>query len=331
MIIDGVTELGDLSPRLEALLTSPLTHIIILYTSTTPPTPLIREVDVRLVRGCTQLQLEPLSTTLATQRVVHALLSRRHVAPGNRDQHVLAQLVSLTLGCPDLTALVAELVYRASKVSVDPMGYLHTRLVQPMVMHPKEAEDRVVEFVHYLVDLLELDKTQQFVFWVLSSFGPIPILQSVASRIESMVLSAVGTKGSGLLIAHLLDARLLKVYPSPVVIATSREAALKRIPLYIVPKLLCESALRGMNKREAIFSIAMAHKALVAELATPTTPPDDHTALLYCAGMFRGLLSTADCLGDTLDSGGILEELYRPLVQLASQGVLAEPWSKRGT
>ena len=313
-----------MSPRLEALLTSPLTHIIILYTSTSSPTPLIQEVDTRLVRGCTRLQLEPLSTTLATQRVVHTLLSRRHFAPHNRDQRVLAQLVSLTFGCPDLAALTAELVYRASTVSVDPMEDLHTRLVQPLQAHWKGA-DHIGEFADDVIELLELGRTEQFAFWVLSTFGPIPILQSVVARVESMVLSAVGAKRSGLLIARLLDAHLLRVYPSPVVVAMSGEAV-KRIPLYTVPSLVCESALRGMSKMDATFALAVAHKALVAELAAPTatpTHPDDHTTELYCAGMCRGLLSTADYLGD--DSGGILEELYSPLVQLLREGVLAEP------
>ena len=127
-----------------------------------------------------------------------------------------------------------------------------------------------------------------------------------------MLLSAVGAKGSGLLIARLLDAQPLRVYPSPVVMATSREVV-KRIPLYTVPSLVCESALRAMSKMDATFAIAVAHKALVAELATPTATPthqDDHTTELYCAGMCCGLRSTADYLGDTVDSGCILEELY---------------------
>ena len=325
MVIDGITELSDMTPPLEALLTSSLTHIIILYTSTSSPTPLIQEVDTRLVRGCTQLQLEPLSTTLTTQRMVHALLSRRHFAPHNRHQRVLAQLVSLTLGCPDITALTAELVYRVSLDSADPMGDLDTRLVQPLQAHTKDP-DHIVQFADYVIDLLKLNRMQQFVFWGLSMFGPIPILQSVAMRIESLVLSVVGAKGGGgTLITHLLDAHLLKVYPSPVIRAT-HGVAMERIPLYIVPSLVCESALREMNKRDAIFAIGVAHKALVSELATSTTThPDDHTIVLYCAGMCRGLLSTADCLGDTIDSGSILEELYRPLVQLACEGVLAQP------
>eukprot|EP00731_Ephydatia_muelleri_P036075 Em0199g1a len=328
VIIDSVTELGNISSPFEALLTSSLTHIIILYTSTSPPTPLIREVDTRLVRGCTQLQLEPLSTTLTMQRMVHAMLSRRHFAPRNRDQHVLAQLVSLTLGCPDITSLTAELVYRVSMDCADPMGDLCTRLVQPLQAHTKDA-DRIVEFVDYVINLLKLDRMQQFVFWVLGTFGPIPILHSVATRIESLVLSVVGAgaKGGGLLIGHLLDAHLLKVYPSLVIKAPCGEV-MKRIPLYIVPSLVCESALRGMNKMDAIFAIGVAHKALVAELAA--THPDN-TNIFYCAGMCRGLLSTANYLGDTLDLEGTLEELHRPLVQLASEGVLAEPWSGKGT
>ena len=91
-----------------------------------------------------------------------------------------------------------------------------------------------------------------------------------------------------------------------------------------------------MNKIDAIFAIGMAHKALVAELATTATTattihPDDHMIVLYCAGMCRGLLSTADCLRDTICSESILEELYKPLVQLACKGVLAEPWSGKVT
>ena len=153
------------------------------------------------------------------------------------------------------------------------MEDLHTRLVQPLQAHWKGA-DRIGEVADDVIELLELERTGQFVFWVLSTFGPIPILQSVATRVESMVLSAIGAKGSGLLIAHLLDAHLLRVYPSLIVMAMSGEAV-KRIPLYTVPSLVCDSALRAMSIMDATFAIAVAHKALVLP-----HPPTRTTTLL---------------------------------------------------
>eukprot|EP00731_Ephydatia_muelleri_P033707 Em0036g11a len=181
-----------------------------------------------------------------------------------------------------------------------------------------KGADHIGEFADDVIELLKLERTEQFAFWVLSTFGPIPILQSVATRVESMLLSAVGAKGSGLLIARLLDAQPLRVYPSPCCHGNEQRGGEENTALHCPPSLVCESALRAMSNMDATFAIAVAHKALVAELATPTATPthqDDHTTELYCAGMCCGLRSTADYLGDTVDSGGILEELYSPLVQ----------------
>ena len=88
--------------------------------------------------------------------MLHTLLSRRYVAPGNRDQHMLTQFVPLTFGCPDLKSSDRRVL---SIVSKDPMGSLHMRL--HMQMHSKEVEDCFLEFADYIINLLELDRAQQ--------------------------------------------------------------------------------------------------------------------------------------------------------------------------
>eukprot|EP00731_Ephydatia_muelleri_P035287 Em0112g2a len=44
-----------------------------------------------------------------------------------------------------------------------------------------EGADHIGEFADDVIELLELERTEQFAFWVLSTFGPIPILQFVAT------------------------------------------------------------------------------------------------------------------------------------------------------
>lgn len=317
VVLDGITGLANMSPHLEALLTSPHTHIIIIHTSPTPPTSLTRDIDLKLTRGCTVLQLEPLSLVHTTQRMVHALLSRRHFAPQNSDQLVLAQLASLTHGCPDLVRLTAELVYRQFLHSSYPMGDL-TQLVQPACTEG----DRITTFVDYIINHFKLDVPQYFVLQTLTMFGPIPILQSVAARVQTLVLSATNGGCGTDLLTSLLESCLVKVYPPPVVIATSMMG--RRRALYMVPHLVCEATLRRMDKMEVVFAIATAHRAVTEELAAISS--DDLVISQYCAGMCEGLLSTAEGMGDVLDDS-CLEELHRPLVQLACEGILRVPWS----
>ena len=92
----------------------------------------------------------------------------------------------------------------------------------------------------------------------------------------------------------------------------------------MVPNLVCEATLRRMDKMEVVFAIATAHRAVTEELAAISS--DDVMISQYCAGMCEGLLSTAEGMGDVLDDS-CLEELHRPLVQLACEGSLRVPWS----
>ena len=321
VILDSLTEMNNMSPHLEALLTSPTTHIIILYTSSSPPTSLVREIDTKLVRGCTVLQLEPLFTIHSTQRMVHDLLSRRRFAPQNRDQVVLAQLASLTYGCPDLSKLMAEVVYRQCLRSNNPLDDLASQLVRPVMAQAEP--DRLLTFFDYIINLFDMDTPQYFVLQVLAMFGPVPILQSVAVRVQTLVMAATSGGRSCDFLQRLVDSCLLKVYPSPVVVATSM---MGRRSLYSVPCHVCEAVLRSVDERDVILAIATAHKAVTMEMATGGGWNGDQSALLFCAGLCRGLASTAEGYGDSLGTS-CMGELYRPLVQLECEGHLTMPWS----
>ena len=312
-----------MSPHLKALLTSPTTHIIILYTSSSPPTSLIQEIDTTLVRGCTLLQLEPLLTIHSTQRMVHDLLSRRRFAPQNRDQVVLAQLASLTYGCPDLSKLTAEVVYRQCLCSNNPLDDLASQLVRPVMAQAEP--DRLLTFVANIINLFNMDTPQYFVLQVLAMFGPVPILQSVAVRVQTLVMSATSGGRNCDFLQLLADSCLLKVYPSPVVVATSM---MERRSMYSVPCHVCEAVLRSADERDVIFAIATAHKAVTMEMTTGGVWNGDQSALLFCVGLCQGLARTAEGFVGGLDTS-CMGELYRPLVQLEFEGHLTMPWSTK--
>ena len=76
---------------------------------------------------------------------------------------------------------------------------------------------------------------------------------------------------------------------------------------------------------EVVFAIAMAHRAVTEELATISG--NDLVTSEYCAGMCEGLLSTVEGLEIDVHDDSCLEELHRPLVQLACERSLRVPWS----
>ena len=92
-----------------------------------------------------------------------------------------------------------------------------------------------------------------------------------------MVLLAVVTKESDLLMAHLLDTHLLTVYPSSC--HGNKQGGIEEDPS--AHCLLCETTLRGMKKMDDFFAITVAHKALVTELATLTINTDDHMTKFF--------------------------------------------------
>ncbi len=86
------------------------THIVVLSKYYTSPDSLAKEIDQQLVRGCVVHEMKPLSMIHTTQRIVHSVLSKHHLAPSNEDQSAVEALAEFTSGSPILVNLTAALL-----------------------------------------------------------------------------------------------------------------------------------------------------------------------------------------------------------------------------
>ena len=86
-MFDGMTSLPD-SEALLRLLESHYVHMIVIFKSCDSTDKLIKEVNCKLIRGCTIRKVEPLSLIHSTQHIVYSFLKENDFTPSNNDQEV---------------------------------------------------------------------------------------------------------------------------------------------------------------------------------------------------------------------------------------------------
>ena len=247
MVLDGIKSLPR-SQDLLSLLKSRSTHIIVINTSSLPPETLRREVDQQLIRGCSSLTLQPLSSVHTTQRIVHSIMTMTHFTPLNREQKLLEKIVELVSGSPGLvnmtTALLRCCLREAEKnedgsgldfldrfaaripllsedtaVHVEPPAHSVTGQVEAVSIKPTL---KISRYTSELIAAFQLPTADHFILRALSVFGPVPIPLSIIDTLQSMVVKATqGREGRGKgapnPISNLLSAMLLRPYPCPIV------------------------------------------------------------------------------------------------------------------
>ena len=247
MVLDGIKSLPR-SQDLLSLLKSRSTHIIVINTSSLPPETLRREIDQQLIRGCSSLTLQPLSSVHTTQRIVHAIMTMTHFIPLNREQKLLEKIVELVSGSPGLVnmtiALLRCCLREAEKnedgsgldfldrfaaripllsedtaVHVEPPSHSVTGQVEAVSIKPTL---KISRYTSELIAAIQLPTADHFILRALSVFGPVPIPLSIIDTLQSMVVKATqGREGRGKgapnPISNLLSAMLLRPYPCPIV------------------------------------------------------------------------------------------------------------------
>ena len=246
-MLDGVKSLPK-SEDLLPLLKSRSTCIIAISYSSQPPETLRKEIDQQLIRGCSSITVQPLSTVHTTQRIVHSIMSRIHFTPLNREQRLLEKIAGLTSGCPGLVKLTKALLQRCLEeaeksegdVEVDFLGRFaakipllserpapRTRPPSPAITGEVRAMStrpsfRINSYTSELITAFQLPPTDEFMLRVLSVFTPVPIPLSFIDIVQSLVVKATqGNVGPGRgvpnSISNLLSTMLLRPYPSPVI------------------------------------------------------------------------------------------------------------------
>ena len=112
LVLDDLISLADLSPLPRAFLMSHNVHIIIISKQTESPDTLYRDIDKELIRGCHVYNVEPLSMVHSTQRIVHTVLSKHHIAPTTDDQASFESLADVTCGSPSIVDSISALLLK---------------------------------------------------------------------------------------------------------------------------------------------------------------------------------------------------------------------------
>jgi tetratricopeptide (TPR) repeat protein len=85
-------------------------HIVIISKNVAAPDQLRKSIDRQLIRGTNTIDVQPLSTIHATQRLVHSALKNHHLAPSPKYQKVFEQLAEFTTGSPPILDLASSLL-----------------------------------------------------------------------------------------------------------------------------------------------------------------------------------------------------------------------------
>ena len=264
------------------------------------------------------IDLKPLSPLHATQRLVHAIMKgcdTDDFIPYNEEQKMLSLITENTGGSPDIIDIAAsvcanhlshgdtnsrrsdleelcENVFKrldseTSSEASEPRreeeeeGLFPLHVVAVESATSKKTPDRYDEITINLLKYLNLSPSVFFLLMSLQWFGPIPIPCELIEILQSLIMSANKDQSpsSKMPFDNLLSARLLRVFPSTVIVqpATSKPLPASLVnsypsattlsyvqdsDYYYVPQLVCDAVRNQMKQIDKDFSLATVLKAL---------------------------------------------------------------------
>lgn len=250
-VFDGLSDLPD-SEALLRLLKNPNIHIIAFHKSYVSTDKLIKEIDRKLVRGCTVIQSTPLTTIHSTQRIVHSFMVDYNFTPISRDQLIFEKLAEFTTGSPSLVDIASQVVCSCFEQKQDmPTQYLAQLLslnVSSANVHQSscqitsrsvsknikkislyDSDDWVTnaeydswDSIMALVDSCNLSPEERLLLNSLSVFNYCPIPHSLVAELASLIANSSQQPSlAGALHCKLKKFKLLCDYPHPVILHES--------------------------------------------------------------------------------------------------------------
>lgn len=257
-VFDSMSCLPD-SEALLRMMKSYYIHIIVLFKSCDSTDKLVKEIDRKLIRGCTILKVEPLSLIHSTQRIVHSFMKDHDFTPSNDDQQVFEKLAEFTAGSPLIVDIASQVVHACFEYEKKPIQFLTglldldttsqatrrsqtiptsqslTRSISGIVhevvddVHndPQDVWTTNVEYDSWssiltLIDACELSSEERLLLNCLSVFSCSPIPLSMITELASVITkSAQKSHLAGTLHCKLVKYKLIHTYPHPVVLHSS--------------------------------------------------------------------------------------------------------------
>jgi hypothetical protein len=118
VVLDSLDHLPKDSSSLLDIINNSSVHIVVISRSTNSQDSLCL-VYRKLLRGTNIINVQPLSTIHATQRLVHSALRNHHLAPSRNEQVLFEKLTEFTLGSPPILDLTSSLLDEALSETAD--------------------------------------------------------------------------------------------------------------------------------------------------------------------------------------------------------------------
>ena len=265
-VLDCMTEL-PIDESLLRILRNNHVHIVAVYNSFTLQNldKLIREIDQKLVRGCTIHNIiEPLRMIHATQRMVFSVMQKYDFTPTNADQRMFEKLAELALGSPLIIDTTVQLLLDCLKsMESEGIQYLGQKL---QLGEPEESYACTPDLFNSMKNLLtccRLSHAEQLLLNSLSIFagGPMPmLLVTEMSHLITQANHRVHLADS--LHKKLISHKLLLQYPLPVIVHQKLIPEYSNIELVYVPQHMAQHVQKDMKETDKIAALTVACHAM---------------------------------------------------------------------
>ena len=227
VVLDSLHQLpSEESPLLNFLKRVSL-HIIVVSKMTVTLDSLKTAVDRRLSRGTRIIDVQPLSTIHATQRLVHSVIKNHHLAPSTKEQAIFEKLAEFTTGSPPILDLTSSLLNQSLTEADDctTSDGLHTfanRVQLAELPLLKTCPDDFITSAEYdswqvtavLIKQCNLTPQEQLLLFCLSSFNCFPIPTTYVTELATVITKAAHQPHLASSLANKLEkSKMLKVYP----------------------------------------------------------------------------------------------------------------------
>ena len=353
-VFDSFTHLFDCESMVN-ILQKQHVHIIVLHDSCTSVDKFVKDVDLKLVRGCNFLNIKPLTMIHSTQRIVHSIMKEYDFTPTNDDQLVIEKLAAFTSGSPLLidiaTLVVCSLFAELKQNSVHYLTELLSKdapLAKPSETIPncppllsrtasEESIDNVgkretsaiwatnTEYdswdsVIALVDSCNLTTEERLLFNSLLVFNGSPIPHSILSELALVIANSCQKPHlAGTLHCKLFKYKLVCNYPHPVVVHKSviHDSSHDRdsFRLVHIPLYVSQCMWNNCEKVDQVVVLNLAFHTLCK--SHPILLSDSHMINALCSLLLEACNSNYELIG---------KQCYQEMYILFLRCTLSQPF-----
>ena len=269
LILDNLVSLPPEDSFLFNILRKSNTHVILILNKNVTLEGIRKEIDNKLVRGTNIIELKPLSVLHSTQRIVHGIVSKCDFVPYNREQDIIADIAERTMGSSDLIQVASSLLSKYSNNECGDVMFLNKFSSEVCCETVDQSDEKnYCEFASQLLDNFNLSKSDSFLLSTLSLFGTAPVPRCLVEMIQNIAIAASSDPSRELSpMANLIEAGLLNVFPSPVILPPGQHqlpsnSFLTVSEFYYVPQLINDVVQHFMDVKEFLFTVTAVYRSL---------------------------------------------------------------------